>query len=69
MAQRSPSSQRKPNHPLPLWPMAHIHAEQGETLATENEEATAEAGKERDDEVGQLAGVLRAAKRARATRT
>ena len=59
MGQRSPSSQRDPNHPLPMWPMAHIYAEQGAILATENEKAT--AGK---DEVGQLAEELRAAKRA-----
>jgi hypothetical protein len=64
MAQRRPSSQRDPNHPLPMWPMAHIRAEQGEILAPENEKATAEDGQERDDAVGQLAGALRTAKRA-----
>jgi hypothetical protein len=64
MAPRRPSSQRDPNHPLPMWPMAHIHAEQGEILATENEKATAGDGQERDDAVGQLARTLRTAKRA-----
>jgi hypothetical protein len=64
MAQRRPSSQQDPNHPLPMLPMAHIHAEQGEILATENEKATAGDGQERDDAVGQLAGALRTAKRA-----
>jgi len=63
-AQRGPSSQGDPNHPLPIWPMAHIYAEQGEILATENEKATAGDGQERDDAVGQLAGALRTAKRA-----
>ena len=64
MAQRRPSSQRDPNHPLPMLPMAHADAEQGEILATENEKTTAGDGEERDDAVGQLAGALRAAKRA-----
>jgi len=44
--------------------MAHIHAEQAEILATENEKATAGHGQERDDTVGRLAGALRTAKRA-----
>jgi hypothetical protein len=61
-AQRRPASQRDPKHPLPMWPMAHIHAEQGKILATEN--ATAGDGQERDDAVGQLAEALRTAKRA-----
>ena len=46
MAQRGPSSQRDPNHPLPMWPMAHTDAEQGEILATENEKTTAGDGQE-----------------------
>ena len=44
--------------------MAHIHAEQGEIFATENEKAPAGDGHERDDPVDQLAGALRTAKRA-----
>jgi hypothetical protein len=43
--------------------MAHIHAEQAEILAIENEKATAGHGQERDDAVGRLAGALRTAKR------
>jgi hypothetical protein len=46
-----------------MWPMAHIDAEQGEILATENEKATAEHSEKRDDAVGQLAGALRTAER------
>jgi len=64
MAQRTPSSQRDPNDPLAMWPMAHIYAEQGELRATENEKATAGDGQKRDDAVSQLAGALRTAKRA-----
>ena len=62
MTQRRSSSQRDPNHPLPMWPMAHINAEQGEILATEDEKAT--DGQEGDDAVGELAGALRTARRA-----
>jgi hypothetical protein len=63
MAQRTPSSHRDPNHPLRMWPMAHVHAEQAEVLATD-EKATGGDGQARDDAVGQLAGALRTAKRA-----
>jgi hypothetical protein len=63
MAQRRPASQRDPNHPLPMRPMAHIYAEQGEIPATKNEKATAGDGHE-GDEVGRLAEALRTAKRA-----
>jgi len=62
--QRRHLSPPDPNHPLPMWPMAHIYAEQGEILATENEKATAGDGQQRDDAVGQLARALRTAKRA-----
>ena len=63
-AQRTHLSQPDPNHPLAMWPMAHIYAEQGEILATENGKPTAGDGQERDDAVGELAGALRSAKRA-----
>ena len=63
-AHRRPSSRRDPNHPLPLWPVAHVAAEQGEILAAEDEKAAAVDGRERDDAVGQLAGALRTAQRA-----
>jgi hypothetical protein len=63
-AQRRPSSERDPNHPLPMWPTSHVSAEQGEPRATDYEKATAGDARERDDEVGQLAGALRTAKRA-----
>ena len=46
-AQRRHLSPPDPNHPLPMWPMAHIYAEQGEILATENEKATAGDGQVR----------------------
>ena len=60
---RKPSPQRDPNHPLPMWPMAHIYPEAGEISATEGK-ATAGNGQDRDDAVAQLAGALRTAKRA-----
>jgi len=60
-AQRAPSD---PNHPLPMWPMAHVHPEPREIPATEDEKAAAGDGQERDDAVAQLAGALRIAKRA-----
>jgi hypothetical protein len=60
-SQRKPSPQRDPNHPLPMWPMAHIHPEPGEISATEGK-ATAGDGQERDDAVAQLAEELRTAK-------
>jgi hypothetical protein len=66
-AQRRPSSQRDPNHPLPMWPTGYIYAEQGKILASANGKTTAGDGQERDDAVGQLAGALRSAKRAHRT--
>jgi hypothetical protein len=63
-SQRKPSPQRDSNHPLPMWPMAHIHPEPGEILATEDEKAAAGDAQERDKAVGQLAGALRIAQRA-----
>jgi len=59
VAQRTSSSQRDPNHPLPMWPMAYTSA-----LATKDEKATAGDGREDDDAVGELAGALRTAERA-----
>jgi hypothetical protein len=58
-----PSPQRDPNHPLPMWPMAHIHPEPGEISATEGKATTGD-GQERDDAVAQLAGALRTANHA-----
>jgi hypothetical protein len=52
------------NHPLAMRPMAHIDAEQGEILATEDEKATAGDGRGRDDAVRQPAGARRTAGRA-----
>lgn len=52
------SPQRDPNHPLPMWPMAHIYPEPGEISATEGK-ATAADGQESDDAVAQPAGALR----------
>jgi hypothetical protein len=63
-SQRKRSSQRDPNHPLSMRPMAHSHPEPAEISATKHAKATFGDGKERDDAVGQLAGALRAAKRA-----
>jgi hypothetical protein len=64
-SQRKRSSQRDPNHPLPMWPMAHSYPEPAQISATKHAKAAFGDGKERDDAVGQLAGALRAAKRAR----
>jgi hypothetical protein len=55
--------QRDPNHPLPMWPMAHIYPEPGEISNTEGKATTGD-GQERDDAVAQLAGALRTANRA-----
>lgn len=63
-ARRGPSSQRSPNHPLPMSPRAHAFQEPGEILATEDEKAAAGEAQERDDAVGQLAKALRIAQRA-----
>lgn len=60
----TPPSQRDPNHPLPMWPMAHIDPEPEEILATEDEKAAAGDGQERRVAVGQLAEALRIAQRA-----
>jgi hypothetical protein len=62
--QHMPSSQPGSNHPLPMWPLTHIYSESGEIPASEDEEAAAGDGQERDDAVGQLARALRIAKRA-----
>jgi hypothetical protein len=59
------SSKPDPNHPLPMRPIAHIGLEPAEISATEHENAAVGDGKQRDDAVGQLAGALRTAKRAR----
>ena len=63
-SQRKPSPQRDSNHPLPMWPMAHIYPAQREILTTEAERGTAGDGQERDDAVSQVAAALRAAERA-----
>ena len=52
------------NHPLPPWPMAHVHPEPAEVSASEATKAAAADGAEPDDAVAQLAAALRAAKRA-----
>ena len=63
-SQRNSFAPRDPNHPLPMWPMAHVNPEPGETSATEGKAAAAD-GEERNDAVAQLAAALRTAKRAR----
>jgi predicted subunit of tRNA(5-methylaminomethyl-2-thiouridylate) methyltransferase len=53
------------NHPLPQWPMAHVHPEPAQVSASEATKAAAAAdGTERDDAVMQLARALRTAERA-----
>lgn len=52
------------NHPLPLWPMADIHAESGEGSETEAWETATRGGDNSDDAVAQLARELRTAARA-----
>jgi hypothetical protein len=63
-AQRNPSPQRDSNHPLPMWPMAHISPEPGEIPATEHAKATAGPSQELNEAVSQLSGALRTTKRA-----
>jgi hypothetical protein len=60
---RRPGSRPDANHPLPLWPHAHIHPEPAEASASEARPAAAD-GTERDDAVTELAGALRTAERA-----
>ena len=52
------------NHPLPRWPMAHIHPEPGEHSALGGSKAAAAGETERNEAVTQLARALRAAERA-----
>lgn len=57
------------NHPLPQWPMTHVHHEPAHVSASEATKTAAAAaaaadGTERDDAVMQLAGALRTAERA-----
>jgi predicted subunit of tRNA(5-methylaminomethyl-2-thiouridylate) methyltransferase len=54
------------NHPLPQWPMAHVHPEPAHVSASEATKTAAAAadGTERDDAVMQLARALRTAERA-----
>ena len=63
-SERKRSSQRDPIRLLPIWPMAHSSPEPAAISETKHPKATFGDGKERDDAVGQLAGALRAAKRA-----
>jgi hypothetical protein len=63
-SQRNSFAPRDPNHPLAMWPMAHIAPEPRETSATDGKAAAGD-GQERNDAVAQLAGTLRTAKRAR----
>ena len=56
-------SSRDANHPLVMWPMAHVHSERSTVPETRAEQAAARPRQERDD-IQQLAGALRAAKRA-----
>ena len=46
-----------------MWPMAHVHSERSTVPETRAEQAAARPRQERDD-IQQLAGALRAAKRA-----
>jgi hypothetical protein len=62
--ERTGSSRPDANHPLPLWPMAHVHSEPAEASATEAKETPNGDGEHRDDAVVQLAGALRTAERA-----
>lgn len=61
-AERKPSSQPDPNHPLPQRAMAQMHPTPAEIPQTDGDKAAGH-GKERDDAVGQLAEALRTAKR------
>ena len=62
-SQRNSFALRDLNHPLPMWPLAHIDPEPGEISATEVE-ARAWDGHQSDDSVDQLAKALRSAMRA-----
>jgi hypothetical protein len=56
---------REANHPLPQWPMAHVHPEPAHVSASEASEAAIAAdGTAGDDVVMQLAEALRTAERA-----
>jgi hypothetical protein len=50
------------NHPLPMWPLAHVNAEPEETSAPAGKAIARRS--EQNDAVDQLADVLRSAKRA-----
>lgn len=56
-------SSRDANHPLVMWPMAHAHSERLTAPGTRAEQTAAGPRQERND-IQQLAGALRAAKRA-----
>jgi hypothetical protein len=62
-SQRNSFAPRDPNHPLPMWPLAHVNPEPPEISATDAK-ATARDGQESDDSVEQLAKALRTAERA-----
>lgn len=64
-SQRNAFALRDTNHPLPMWPLAHINPEPGEASATEGKATAARDRQHDDDAVGQLAAALRTAKRAR----
>ncbi len=61
-AERKPSSEPDPNHPLPLRAMAHKQPKPADISRTDDEKAAGN-GKEREDAVGQLAEALQTAKR------
>lgn len=63
-ARRNSSLRPDANRPLAPRPTAQMHPEPAEVPATVAGETAAGGGKEHDDAVGQLAGALRAAKRA-----
>jgi hypothetical protein len=52
------------NHPLRLWPMAHIHPEPGEFPGGDSKETATRQDEDRDDAVVQLAEALRTARHA-----
>jgi hypothetical protein len=57
------SSRPDANHPLMVWPMAHVQSERSTSPGMSAEQRAAWRRQERDD-IAQLAGALRAAKRA-----